>query len=1540
MAEEVKNYTQVGRSDTTITKDYTKVGKPNKDLTKDYTRIPVIGPDVMKLMSDTTSFLEDRGYSNDTIQALVTPVGQLSGIGGLDTLYKELKPTFERNVKGVEEALKMGQVMNEEFGVQPSFKETEALMTLMQRFSSESLDNVSEGHKWWIGAKRKAGDVAADKFSGVMVNVGLGMALLDSIDALDKEGSSSIPLIKHIPILRSALPGKLDILRAEIPGTKVIPKDELHDIENRVMPNLVLDNRGTKLEFDTSTSAALWVLGQRLYAFGEKTIGNVGGLAQAAGVGAVSPAALSRVLLDRWNGTEPVEDVFAAMRESGREREQTAVGVIPPLVASLGTPSTRFGSGITWVEIAERKLGLEDEFDAMYKWLADPGALHSVTAGMFWGANGAIDAIMTPSALLGGVLYKTPAALKTVTKALPGGQAKIAKLAVERAHSTRRLDDVFEAMGEAQRHLDDVDAKFRANVQANLRATGESKVSAPIWREWMLARRQLNHIKQLDDLMKDPTPAEILLQAPRRHPKMLMAPADDASVASKEIHPHRKQWLETGPSMSPRWDKADLPSFQQRKVMGPDDVEQAGVGFEAMHKTGGEAVDDIMITNSMPEYNVTPAQGPIDWLDWKNVPAIKARGKAEQRFIDSISGKALPEVPGQPKFDPTRSTLRMLLQDEDIIRRNLGTARQLKQTESIVIHTKNLEDIRKVIDKMKVKDLSKESRVYDDIFFPADNPTIMSSAERFNRWMNVAGDRVLRSLYPGSLQINFYNSSMGQMHALSRHDPVRYYEAMSPETWDVVRINMLRESQANMAWVSKVRDVFEKSGVVKKVKNFDIKKMTHDYEVDDLNSKLLYDYLNTKPTDPEFAALRQVMPKEMTEAHDALREMLEAAKDIQGVRGDEYLEGYIHHMLPKELFDQGARPLAGMGLPKDVELLASHLFKRKGNAGYKRDAVAAMELYGRFMNRRMYREPAINAILKTGDDLYSSTGNAAHRYFASMFARQLEGKPGFLGEMLDAFVGSTVKSFNRPAAAAASGALGGAVGGVAGGMVGLPGEGAAIGAAIGAVKGGRSWAPNQVGRTLMGVTSLTYMSMLGGNPRYALMQLASAVPTTASRFGLFRTLGGLMKMGTREGQALAKESGVYQSMIDILEEPTFRRLSQFIFEKWPAITPFGPMTNAKAELTARGMTMYASIGLHLNKAGFATIDDAVKNGQFRSIMFQALKDSEQANHMYGALGRNPVISRSLGQGFSTAATQFLSFMPKQTDELLSQALREPGMIARYLILSGWASKIGAQELGIDITDYNGLGYLPKEGADISSPGMDLLINLVKYANAHNSYDPAQVDLAARNLLDSAANAIPAKIQITSAMKAVNRLKTGKITTSEGELLMPMDFAGQDRIGMLLGSGGAIDAPGPGPQIFPTLLQQRDVKETLVRRGLRFSKKNDTRFLFAMQTALTDFANAVESGDEEGASRLGKALEDTYKLPPFTGNTAIERASEARYINEVIRYWSPKFGGDRKLLAQRLEMLRRYGINLSGERISGEGQGLPDEEFQRLLEGEQ
>jgi hypothetical protein len=1447
-----KDYTQVGRDTTAITKDYTKIGKSQPILGKDYTQIPDVGPNMQKLMNDTQLFLKDRGYPPDSINALMTPIGSLQNPMALDTLYREIKPTFERNIKGIEEALKMSQAINEEFGTQPSFKETEALISLFQRFGAEALDGVSDAHKWWMGAKRRAGDVAADKFSGTMVNVGLGMALLDSIDAFDKEGFGPIP-------------GKLDVLRANIPGTQVIPKDEIHDIENRVMPSLQLDDRGRKLEFDTSTAAALWVLGQRLYAFGERRFADLAQLPL--------PGTQFKPLLARWQGTEPINEFFDNMREQAAEREQIAVGVIPPLVSSLGQPSTKIGSGITWMEIAERKVGLEKEFDSMYKWMDDKGALGDVTMGTWAMLNGAIDAIAVPSTIVAGLTGKIPSAVTRVTKALPGGQAKIAKLAVERAHSTKRFDDTFEALSEAQRHFDDVDAKYKASVSENLRATGETKVAAPVWREWMLARRQLNNVKQLVDNMKDPSEMEVLLQTPRRHPKMLQAPPDDASPVSKEIHKHRKDWLERGPSQSPNWSEADLPAFQQRKVFGPDDVEQAASGLEAMHKTGGEAVDDIMITGVMPEYQVTPARGPIDFLDWSNVPKIKARGQAEQRFIDSISGKGLPEYPGQPRFTLKNSSLRMLLQEEDIIRRNLGTARNLKQAEAIRIHTKNLEEIRGVIDKIKNKGLSKDAQVYDDILLPEDSPTIMNNAERFNRWINMAGDRVLRGLYPGSMQIGFFNSTMGQLHALTRHDPVRYYQAMSPETWDFIRLNILRESQSNAAWINKSREMMMGAGIFKKLKKFDIKKATHDYDLDDVPDKIMYDFANTKPTDPEFTHLREALPKEMVEVHDHFREIMDAAADMQGIRGDRYLEGYIHHMVPKSLFDQGARPLAGMGLPRNVELFAAHLMKRKGNAGYKRSFAAAMELYGRFMHRKMYREPVYEAIKKTGDDLYAKTGNAAHRYFADMFVRQMEGKPGFLGEMLDAFIGSTVKA------------------------------------------SGRSWAPDEIGRRLMGVTGLAYMSMLGGNPRYALMQISTAIPTTAMRFGLFRTIGGIFKMATREGQALAKEAGVYQSFISVLEAPEMRKISQFIFEKWPAITPFGPMTNAKAEFFVRGMTLHAALGSYLNKAGLSTLPEAAKAGLLRSIQYEALKASEEINHMYGALGRNPAITRMFGQGFSMAATQFLSFIPKQTDELLSQALRNPGMIAKYLMISGWASKIAAEDLGIDITDYTGLGYLPREGADISSPGADLLMNLINYADAFNEYDPKRVDLAARNLLDAASNAIPAKIQVTSAMKAANRLREGKISTAEGQLLSELDFAGQSGLDLI--RPPSEHAPGIGGEFLPTVLMQKNMRERLLRRGLEFARKDDARFLHAMQTALTDFANAVEAGDDDAANNLADELENTYKIR-ISSTAPIERALEARYINEVIRYWSPEFGGDKKLLGQRLETLRRYGIGPTGE----------------------
>ena len=640
--------------------------------------------------------------------------------------------------------------------------------------------------------------------------------------------------------------------------------------------------------------------------------------------------------------------------------------------------------------------------------------------------------------------------------------------------------------------------------------------------------------------------------------------------------------------------------------------------------------------------------------------------------------------------------------------------------------------------------------------------------------------------------------------------------------------------------------------------------------------------------------MRKALPKEMVEAHDKLREMLETAREWQGIRGDDYLEGYIHHMFPKDLLDKGGRLPEGLGLPRNQELMASHLMKRRGNAGFKRSSVAAMDLYGRMMHRKMYREPLLDFIKQTGDNLAAKTGNPAHRYMADLFARQLDGKSSYLGEMVDAFVGANIKG-----AAARMGKEAGIKGAVA-------------------RQANNNWRPGDIERKVMGLTGLVHMSMLGGNPRYALMQLSTALTTTQSRFSMLRTLKGLFKMGTREGQAIAKEAGVYQSFIDMLESPTMRKISTQVFEKWPALTPFGVMTNAKAEMFARGMTMFAAVDEHLAKAGFSTIDEARQAGMWRSILYSGIKSAEEVNHLFGAAGRNPVLTAAVGKGWSSAVGQFLSFIPKQTDELLFQAWREPGALARYLMISGWASKIAAEDLGVDITEYTGLGYLPKESGDLASPGMDFMANLFEYANAHNAHDPGRVSRSAQKLLDSATNVIPGKVQAASLTKAANRLMKKELKKSTGEKLFDMDFAGKTGLEAIRPTeGGPVEAPGLGGELLPTIFMQKDIKEKLLRRTMRAGRAEDRRWVYNLQIILSGYANAVDEGDEEAQERwLDRLKTESGDKVRLMSGKPISRAIEARHISEVLRYWNPKFGADKKLIDIRIETLRRFGINLA------------------------
>jgi len=864
---------------------------------------------------------------------------------------------------------------------------------------------------------------------------------------------------------------------------------------------------------------------------------------------------------------------------------------------------------------------------------------------------------------------------------------------------------------------------------------------------------------------------------------------------------------------------------------------------------------------------------------------LPAQAKAEKLL------KLEPSVT-QAKFDPKISSLRMLVREENVIRKNLGVARQTKNKEAIKIHTDNLTQIRKVIDDLDNRGLDPETAKYTDNMFPAENQGIMDSPSRFNKWLNLAGDRVVRSLYPGAMRTGYWDSLAGQIHS-SLREPQRFWETANPEVWKDIRGAWLRFNQSANSYSHKLTDVLEKAGVMKLRSNFNPKKDFHPYSIEFKKGEELYDLLNMKASDEGFQAARKAADPAIVKAHDEIRSIMDTASELQGLKGDDYLEGYIHHVYSPSTKIDGARPVEFAGMSTRAEAFISHLQARKGNDGYQKDVVAALELYGRAMHKKLILDPMYDRVLIAGDDLYRKTGNPSFKLYANTYVRQMQGKPSYLGEIIDRTIGGPIN------------AKGGLKVPVVGGKEVF---GKKIPETI-------MWKPRVMERKLMGLSTLFHMSMLGGNSRYPFMQIATAIPTTASRFGMLRTLKGIFKMGTREGQALAKNAGVYQPFVDMMEAPEMRQLSRFIFEKIPAVSPFGVMTNAKAEMMARGMTFHASVDMLMTKAGFSSWDEAVEAGMSRAIAFEGLRMSEEVNHMFGAVNRQPLGTAVAGQGVSVASTQFLSFIWKQTDELLSQATRDVGMLGRYLAVSGWASKVSAEDLGIDATNYVGLGYIPTSLKDATSPTVDFVLSILDYSAAHAGHNPEKIARTQEKLLDNLTNVIPAKVFVTGAMKAANRMKTEELRDRRGNLQRKLDFAGLEGLDRF--DPPSKNAPGLGPEAIPTLFMQKNIREEIFNRTMRAARAEDDRFAFNQNRAINNYIDAEESGDEDAANELRRELANTYKIR-ISGSTAIERAKQARSFGQVIRYIHPRFGGTRKMMDVHIETLQRFGVGPTGE----------------------
>jgi len=316
------------------------------------------------------------------------------------------------------------------------------------------------------------------------------------------------------------------------------------------------------------------------------------------------------------------------------------------------------------------------------------------------------------------------------------------------------------------------------------------------------------------------------------------------------------------------------------------------------------------------------------------------------------------------------------------------------------------------------------------------------------------------------------------------------------------------------------------------------------------------------------------------------------------------------------------------------------------------------------------------------------------------------------------------------------------------------------------------------------------------------MSLVQSLNTTAARHGNLNTLRGLASMMTPSGAQAAELTGMSGRVTDL-----FEGFGQSL-SKVAAETRLGAPSIRDTETLIRGMTWHASVGDQLKRLGYATVSDAPPNIQ-AEIIAQGIRDSYDANHLFGAMGKPAWFNRASKSG-SSLLTQFFSFPFKQSEVIMDTFLDNPGNFGNYLLTAGAFSKFAA-DLQIDLDDYVGVGYMNDpfhRGSDLvpaSMPVQTLLAMVMAVDGEFNSaVSPSEQEKRILAAKDAATNLIP-------FFTASGRLdKTTKALVGEEVEIMTKSARPDLRVRANLGIEP--DATGRPSDLPAILLQMRSVAQ--------------------------------------------------------------------------------------------------------------------------------
>ncbi len=1147
----------------------------------------------------------------------------------------------------------------------------------------------------------------------------------------------------------------------------------------------------------------------------------------------------------------------ALLRLTGNGEEADAIdqqmyGQVPQLVAGMAPMLPWLGEN----SVMDSEGGYD--WDDTYATMADHGRYGDIAMGAMAFGIAAEDFFGSPLNIIGELPVRgATLARQAVAKISPSKHATILDGIAERNHTSAHAKEAVKA----------------AEVWAEKAKTPEETVQAA---------QNLARAKQRMEQYEDPGKYEVIQLRPhRRSPDFPIQPyeyqwdpitqqrvitgGEDIAEAQRFARQHA---LREGPPLITDWSAPEA-YVATRALLGPDDAEYAGDALNMLVR--GATIDDVSVAPLAPEYYTLPDVS-TSLVDHRAL-ALNARlAKAEAKAAIPHQLTDLDELEKEIK-DGLAAAKK--LQGGKI---QAGTAAGQASHSMGAGYGKSIDVLRaelKRIKKLKADYAARGIEDFDASALPKQQPGIMQSPERHNRWLEVAADRVIRSAYPGGLNISAVNTMLGQGAGPMR-EAQRYYMSFDKEAYERIRSSTLRFDDSSKASQHLITSEGEKAGIIKKRSNFNMVKHFSPYKVNKEKARQAYDLLNTPKADPGFEQLYKASSTEMQRFHDRIRTVLDHYADLHGISDtDRFLEGYIHHMLDPSLFANGARPFEMVGLPGRGEVFARHLLHRTSNRDdYERDAILALDVYMRAANRKLILEPMYKDIEMVGVELAKKHKNSAHITYANDLVSGMKGLPSYLGAKVDEVI-----------AGASSGGRG----------VKLP-----TFTKNGIEMKEKVWQPGTLDRTAYGFTSAVYRALISGNPTYALVQIASGLATGAGRYGLLGTSRGIMRLATKEGQELSKVAGTYRPFVDFIESPFSKQLTE-LADKIPS--PATGLTNSKVELISRQLTYLCELDLRLKQGGHKDIKSAKAAGELKRYMFESLRKSEEINHLFGPLGRSPWAMRTFGTAGSATAQQLLSYIPKQTEELVAQFVEHPGYIFRWLMVSGWMTRQAAN-MGVDLTETVGPGYMPDAPTDLMSPAVDMLLTNLDLMQAMADHDPEGVAKSTAKLTQLLQYAVPGSQMVLAISKSKQRMRDETVNTAAGNPLYRMDMG--------LGHREIDGKPsGIGQETLPTFFMQPNLSETLTRRGMQAMRQEEQRFGHNAAKAIDEFIEAVEANDYEKAAQIEENLGNPYRIR-LSGSTMLQKAQSARVVAQTVR----SYQGNKKLMDVNNKIMKEHGINFT------------------------